>query len=102
MIGCMPQSQGISIVLDPDLVDAYLDEHDLGEGNYNVEIEAALLQRFGTKAGLPAVMLVVEVAGQKYVAKMTMRMFEAISAAAHAAVVKIDADIEAGSYKQKN
>lgn len=74
----------IRMLLDPQLVNAYLLEHGLAEGY--APIEAALVQYEGAyPSGHPAVMLVIDVDGKKVLAKITLRLLEATCVAMRAA-----------------
>ena len=64
----------IDVKVDPELVNAYLQQHGLEEGF--VEIETLLLQGDGMASGAPAVMLVVKVDGKRVVAKLSWTLWQ--------------------------
>ena len=65
----------LKIIMGPDDVDAYLDEHNLGDGF--APIDAVLLQLSGTSSGMPCVMFSIEVVGKLVLAKTSYRLFMA-------------------------
>jgi hypothetical protein len=65
----------LTIMLGPNDVNAYLEEHGLDEGF--CPLEAVLLQQHGaTRSGQPAVLLVATVNGKRVVIKTTLTLFE--------------------------
>lgn len=67
------------LLLTEESVDKYLEDHGLLYGA--IPIQAALLQLDGTQQGNPAVMLVVELDGQKTIAKLTLNTLIAVTGA---------------------
>ena len=64
----------LRVITTPELVDEYLRDNDLTEGN--VPIEVLLVQHSGTSGDKPAVMIVVNVDGELVVAKTSLRLLE--------------------------
>lgn len=72
----------MQLLVTEESVDKYLDDHGLQYGA--IPIQAALLQLEGTLGGHPAVMFVVELNGQKTIAKLTLNTLIAITGALRA------------------
>lgn len=73
----------VDLITDFDAVNAYLIEHGLTESY--APISVALLQHGGMSTGHPVIMLVLEVDGQKVLAKTSLQMMETICSAMRAA-----------------
>lgn len=72
------------VLVDETVVNDFLTEHGLEQGA--APVETALLQYEGTVNGEPALMLVIDVAGRKVLAKTTLRLMDATVRAMQAAV----------------
>lgn len=73
----------VNLLLSEEAVDAYLTDHRLLEGA--CPVRAVLLQLHGTVGGQPAAMFVVDVAGKKVLAKMTLNTLIAVTGGLRAA-----------------
>jgi hypothetical protein len=70
----------LRVLISPEAVDAYVDEHDLAEGS--VELEAMALQRGGMVSGAPAVLIsFVLDDGTRVVGKTSLQLLDMAASA---------------------